>query len=333
MKLLVIGGSRFVGRHMVAAARARGDRVTLFNRGLSAPAPQGVEFRQGDRRGDLSPLAHGEWDAVIDTCGYLPGEVARMAQMLKGRVGRYLFVSSVSVYASAAAPNHEDCALGAIDDPDTTTVDARTYGPLKALCEAELQRVLPAAVLLLRPGLVVGPHDPTQRFTYWPARLARAAQNETVLAPGTPDAPVQFIDARDLAAFALHALQTGARGAFNVVSEAGRWTFGDVLRACAAAAGVVVRFAWHDIAALQAQGIEPWSDMPLAVPTTPDYHAFMRTDARRAAAAGLTTLPLEQTVAATLAWYRSLPAEQQVFDKAGLSREREAAALAALRRA
>lgn len=330
MKLLVIGGSRFVGRHLVAAARARGDSVTLFNRGLSAPAPPDVELRQGDRRGDLGALAHGEWDAVIDTCGYLPGEVARMAQLLKGRVGRYLFVSSVSVYASTATPNHEDSALGTIDDPDTTTVDARTYGPLKALCEAELQRALPGAALLLRPGLIVGPYDPTQRFSYWPARLARAAEGETVLAPGTPDAPLQFIDARDLAAFALHALETGVRGAFNVVSEPGRWTIGDVLHACAAAAGVRVRFAWRDIAALQALGIEPWSDMPLALPATPDYHAFMRTDARRAAAAGLQTRPLERTVADTLAWYRGLPPEQRVFDKAGLSSQREAAALAAL---
>jgi len=330
MKLLVIGGSRFVGRHMVAAAHARGDSVTLFNRGQSAPAPQAVEFRQGDRRGDLSPLAHGEWDAAIDTCGYLPGEVARMAQMLKGRVGCYLFISSLSVYASNATPNDEDSALGAIDDPDTTTVDARTYGPLKALCEAEVQRAFGGAALLLRPGLVVGPHDPTQRFTYWPARLARAAEGETVLAPGTPDAPLQFIDARDLAAFALHGLEAGLLGVFNVVSESGRWTFGDVLRACAAAAGVVVRFAWRDIADLQAQGIEPWSDMPLAVPATPDYQAFMRTDARRAAAAGLKTRPLAHTVADTLAWYRSLAPEQQVFDKAGLSSEREAAALAAL---
>lgn len=331
MKLLVVGGTRFVGRHLVEAALARGAAVTLFNRGQSAPAPLGVEHRQGDRSGDLAVLAKGEWDAVIDTSGYLPGEVARLAKVLAGRVGCYAFVSSVTVYASAATPNREDSALGVIDDADTTTIDGRTYGPLKALCEAEVQRCFGGAALILRPGLVVGPHDPTQRFTYWPARLGRAAEGDAVLAPGTPDAPVQFIDARDLAAFALRCLEAGMRGVFNVVSEAGRFTMGDVLAACAAAAGASVRFKWCDVAALQARGLEPWSDLPLAVPTTEDYRAFMRIDSSKAVAAGLTARPLAHTVPDTLAWYRSLAPERQVFDTAGLSSEREITALATLR--
>ncbi len=326
MKLLIIGGTRFVGRHLVDVALARGDAVTLFNRGVSGAAPAGVESRRGDRSGDLSELATGAWDAVLDTCGYLPGDVARMAQTLAGRVGCYAFMSSISVYASSATPNREDSPLGVIDDIDTTTVDGRTYGPLKALCEAEVQRRFGSAALILRPGLIVGPHDPTQRFTYWPARLGRARDGDTVLAPGAPDTPVQLIDARDLAAFALRCLDAGTRGVFNVVSPAGRLTMGDVLAACAAAAGVSARFAWCDIAALQAQGLEPWSDLPLVVPTA--EQAIMSTDATQALAAGLTSRPLAQTVADTLAWYRALPAEQQVFDKAGLSSEREAAALA-----
>ena len=331
MKLLVIGGTRFVGRHLVEAALARGAAVTLFNRGQSAPAPPGAEHRQGDRSGDLAALANGEWDAVIDTCGYLPGEVARMAQALAGRVGCYAFVSSLSVYASAATPNREGSALGVIDDTDTNIIDGRTYGPLKALCEAEVQRRFGAAALILRPGLIVGPHDPTQRFTFWPARLGRASDGDTVLAPGTPDTPVQIIDARDLAAFVLRCLEAGTRGVFNVVSEPGRLTMGEVLASCAAAAGVSVRFQWCDVAALQAQGLEPWNDLPLVVPTTEDYRAFMCNDVSQALAAGLALRPLAQTVADTLAWYRGLPAEQQVFDKAGLSIEREVAALAALR--
>jgi 2'-hydroxyisoflavone reductase len=330
MKLLVIGGTRFVGRHIVEAALARGDRVTLFNRGRSGPAPGGAEFRQGDRNGDLAALAEGRWDAVIDTCGYLPAEIDRMAQALRGRVGCYLFISSVSVYANTSTPSSEDSPLGEIDDTDTTTVDARTYGPLKALCEAQVERGFPGAALLLRPGLIVGPHDPTQRFTFWPARLARAADGDTVLAPGTPNAPVQWIDARDLAAFALRCIDRGARGAFNVVSQAGRFTFGELLAACAGAAGVKVRFQWCDVAALQAQGVQAWSDLPLAVPDDDEHHAFHLTDASRAIAAGLTIRPLAQTVADTLAWYRGLPPEQQVFDKAGLTPQREAAALALL---
>lgn len=330
MKLLVIGGTRFVGRHIVDAALARGASVTIFNRGQSAPAPAGVAQLRGDRNGDLAALARGSWDAVIDTCGYLPAEVTRMAQSLRGRVGCYLFISSVSVYASAATPNSEGSALGVIADTDTSVVDGRTYGPLKALCEAALHASVGDAALVYRPGLVVGPHDSTQRFTYWPARLARATAGDTVLAPGTPDAPVQFIDARDLAAFALHGLESGARGVFNVVTEPGRMTMADVLGACASAAGASVRFAWRDVAALEALGLKPWSDLPLALPPTPDYRAFMQVDARRVLAAGLTTRPLARTVADTLAWYRSLPPEQQAFDKAGLSSEREAAALAAL---
>ena len=152
MKLLIVGGTRFVGRHLVNAALARGDSVTLFNRGVSGAAPAGVAQRRGDRSSDLNELASGEWDAVIDTCGYLPGDVARMAQRLAGRVGCYAFISSISVYASAATPNREDSTLAVIDDVDTTTVDGRTYGPLKALCEAQVQRSFGSAALILGAG-------------------------------------------------------------------------------------------------------------------------------------------------------------------------------------
>jgi 2'-hydroxyisoflavone reductase len=212
MNLLIIGGTRFLGRHLVDAALARGDQVTLFNRGqTSTDLPAGVRWIQGDRKGDLAMLAAGHWDAVIDTCGYLPADVGRMAQALAGRVGCYAFISSVSAYASSAQPNAEDAPLGRIDDTDTTVVDGRTYGPLKALCEAAVQEAMGTAQsLLVRPGLIVGPHDPTGRFTWWPARLARAAVDGLpVLAPGKSARPLQFIDARDLAAWTLHLLHAG----------------------------------------------------------------------------------------------------------------------------
>lgn len=329
MHWLIIGGTRFLGRHLVDAAQARGDRVTLFNRGQSLQAPPpGVEWRQGDRRADLGPLATGEWDAVVDTCGYLPGEVARMADLLHGRVGRYVFISSISAYAGSALPNDEDAPLATTDTPDTEVVDGSTYGPLKALCEAAATARFGDRALLIRPGLIVGPHDPTQRFTYWPARWGRAKPGEEVLAPGTPQAPIQYIDVRDLAAFVLRAACEGRQGAFNAVCPPGRWHWGDLLQACAESSGRSLGVQWADEAWLQAQGVAPWSDLPLWVPAEGDHAAFMQQPSARAEAAGLQTRPLIDTVAATLAWWQALPGDQQAFTRAGLSAEREASLLA-----
>jgi 2'-hydroxyisoflavone reductase len=337
MDLLIIGGSRFLGRHLVDAALARGDRVTLFNRGLSGPAPEGVVTLHGDRQGDLLALtASGQrWDAVVDTCGYLPGDVHRMADALAGRVGRYLFVSSISAYASAALPTAEDAPLGQIDDADTTVIDGRTYGPLKALCEAAVrQRLGDAASILVRPGLIVGPHDPTERFTYWPARLARAADDGLpVLVPGAPQRPLQVIHARDLADWMLRLIDLGASGAFNATSPPGAATWGELLAVCAQAAGVQPVLRWVDDAHLLRQGVAPWKDLPLWLPAEgPDaaeHAAFMTVPTARAQAAGLVCRPLIDSVADTLAWWRSLPPDGRAFSQAGLAPEREAALLAA----
>jgi 2'-hydroxyisoflavone reductase len=331
MQLLVIGGTQFVGRHIVEAALSRGDRVTLFNRGQTAAAlPPGVQHLRGDRRGDLSALAGGRWDAVVDTCGFLPAEVARMADALQGRVGRYVFISSVSAYAGFERPNHEGSVLGRIDDPHTETVDGRTYGPLKALCEYEVQQRFGASALIVRPGLVVGPHDPTQRFTYWPARIARAADGQAVLVPGEPTQPVQFIDARDLAAFVLLGISAALQGPFNAIAPAGGLKFGEVLDVCAQVAGCRPRWVWVPADRIEAIELKPWSDLPLWVPPGGDMQAFVLTDTSGAAAAGLRIRPLAQTVADTLAWHRGLAPDQQVFTKAGLTPEREAAALASV---
>jgi 2'-hydroxyisoflavone reductase len=328
MKLLLIGGSLFVGRHLVEAALARGDEVTVFNRGqTSASWPQGVQLRRGDRKADLSALATGTWDAVVDTCGYLPRDVARMAERLHGRVGRYVFISSISVYADFSRPNDEKSALGRIDDIDAQVVDGRTYGPLKALCEAAVTaRFGEAHSLLIRPGLIVGPHDPSQRFTYWPARVARAADGQPLLAPGMAADLVQFIDVRDVVDFVLRAFDAGRSGPFNVTSAPGAQTMGAVLEACAAAAGTQPRWQWLSAEQIERCGLQPWSDLPIWLPATGEHAAFALADTRAAQAAGLTIRPLALTVADTLAWFRSLPAEQQVFSKAGLSPEREAQA-------
>jgi 2'-hydroxyisoflavone reductase len=330
VKLLVIGGTRFLGRHLVEAALESGHQVTLFNRGQSAAvAPAGVEQRVGDRRADLSPLATGRWDAVIDTCGYLPGEVAAMSDCLHGRVGSYTFISSISVFADFSQPNGEDAALGRIDDPETT-VDGRTYGPLKALCEEALQSRLGDRALVVRPGLIVGPHDPTGRFTWWPARLARAAPGERLLAPGAPDDPVQFIDARDLAAFILQLIEDGRSGLFNATSPRGMWTMGEVLRTCAEAAGTQPAWDWAPSGWLLEQGVGPWMELPLWLPAEGEHAAFMRVQTPRAEEAGLLLRPLADTVADTLAWWQALPTEARAFPQTGLAPEREAALLAKL---
>ena len=331
MRLLIIGGTRFLGRHLVDAALARGDSVTLFNRGQSSPQPPvGVAWLQGDRAGDLAVLDSGPgWDAAIDTCGYLPADTGRLARALAGRVGRLAFISSVSAYASMARPNDEDAPLGVIDDPDTTTIDGRTYGPLKALCEAAVQQALgPQRCLLVRPGLIVGPHDPTGRFSWWPARLARAAADgQPVLAPGTPDRPLQVIDARDLAAWLLHLLDQCAAGAFNAVSPPGAITWGGLVQACASAAGVQSDVRWVPDDHLLAHGVGPWMELPLWIPASgpdaADSTAFMAVPSARAQAAGLRCRPISATVADTLAWWQALPAAQQVFASTGLAPERE----------
>jgi 2'-hydroxyisoflavone reductase len=331
LKLLLIGGSQFVGRHLVEAAATRGDQVTVFNRGVSATQwPIGVEVRRGDRKADLSALAEGHWDAAIDACGYLPLDVARMAECLRGRVGRYAFISSVSVYADFTRPNDERSALARIDDTDTDVVDGRTYGPLKALCEQAVTARFGDHALLIRPGLIVGPHDPTQRFTYWPIRVARAVDGEAVLVPGTADDGVQFIDVRDVAAFVLRACDAGLAGPFNVASAPRAMRMGAVLDACASAAGTRPRWQWATAGAIERCGLKPWIDLPLWLPPAGGHAAFALTDTRAAQAAGLRLRPLAQTVADTLAWHRSLPADQRAFTRAGLGPERESAALDAL---
>jgi 2'-hydroxyisoflavone reductase len=327
MRLLIIGGTQFVGRHLTDMALAAGHQVTHFNRGQTNPQPiAGVDTRRGDRQGDLSALASGDWDAVIDTCGYRPADVQRMADLLHGRVKTYVFVSSISVYASFETPNSESSALGQLEGTDTA--DGRTYGPLKALCEAAVRaRFGDAHSLILRPGLLVGPFDPTQRFTYWPVRVARAAAHEPVLAPGSPADAVQFMDARDLCAFILQCLESGRLGVFNVASPPGHWTLGELLDTCATVSACSPRWVWITPQTIERLELAPWSDLPVWVPATGEHAAFMRNDVSHALQAGLTLRPLIETVRDTLQWFRSLPPEAQTITRAGLNPEREAAIL------
>ncbi|MCA3217030.1 MAG: NAD-dependent epimerase/dehydratase family protein [Burkholderiales bacterium] len=331
MKALVLGGTRFLGRHLVDALRVAGHEVTLLNRGRGDPAAYpDLEQLRGDRDprlGDgLAQLRGRDWDVVFDLCGYVPRVVRAACDALAGRVGRYVFVSSISVYDGfAAAGLDEITPLAALTDPATEEVMAH-YGALKAACEREAAAVFGAAALIARPGLIVGPFDPTGRFTYWPLRIARGGD---VIAPAPSTYPVQFIDARDLAQWMLQAALRGGQGAFNVTGPAGAaTTLGDLLHACAEVSGVATRVHWLDADFLLAQGVAPWTDLPLWV--GPRGAAMNEVSVARALATGLVTRPMRETIADTLAWARSTPV-CVAGASVGLSTEREAQLLAAWR--
>jgi 2'-hydroxyisoflavone reductase len=344
MNLLILGGTRFVGRHLVTAARERGHTVTLFNRGRSNPDLfRDVERLRGDRDpragagGGLEALRGRRWDAAIDTSGFVPRVVAASARLLADACGRYVFVSSISVYGDPSRwPIAEDHPVGQLEDPAMEEVTGATYGPLKALCECEAERAFPGRALVVRPGLIVGPHDPTGRFTYWPRRVARGGE---VLAPGRPEAPLQVIDARDLADWTVRSVEQGTAGTFNAAGPAWpAWpagpaaplTIGEVLETSRAVSGSDARFTWVDEAFLLERGVRYWQDLPALVPESdPSVAGMVRIDSARAIAAGLTFRPLADTIRDTLAWDAAQPQRPQDAPlQAGLAPEREAQLLA-----
>lgn len=322
MRIFILGGTVFLGRALVDAALSRGHQVTLFNRGRSSPGlfPQ-VEHLHGDRTADLPALQGRHWEAAIDTSGYVPRHVGRAARWLAGAVDHYTFISSISVYAGFRREGiHEAAPLGELADQTVEDVTGETYGPLKALCEAEAQAAFPSRALVLRPGLIVGPHDPTDRFTYWPQRVAQGGE---VLVPGRPGRPVQFIDVRDLAEWTIRLVEARQTGVFNATGPEPRVSMDALLQACRAASSSDARFTWVAEAFLLEQGVTPWTGMPLWVPESdPENAGFFAADVRKALAAGLTFRPLAETVAATLKWLPSRPADHPW--RAGISREREA---------
>lgn len=316
MRLLVLGGTRFVGRALVEEALARGDDVTLFHRGRTNAAlfPQ-AEHLLGDRDGGLEPLRGRAWDACLDVCGYVPRVVRQSVELLRGAVGRYVFVSTISVYASFAEPVVEGSPLAELADPAVEEITGETYGGLKVLCEREVERGFGEAALLVRPGFVVGPHDPTGRFTHWAHRAARGGE---MLVPASLADALQLVDACDLAAFTLRALADRRTGPFNVTGPVPPVTMLDVLSAAGAGAEPVL----VDDAFLVEQGVDD-RDAPLWYPE-PSAAALMRADVRRALAAGLAFRPLAETVRATV--------EQAApVDGVGMTAEREAELIAAWR--
>jgi 2'-hydroxyisoflavone reductase len=324
MRILILGGTIFLGHAATDAALARGHAVTHLHRGISSPPDPRVATVIGDRARDPFPpgLAAQRWDAIVDTSGYLPQVVARSARALAAS-GRYLFVSSISAYGGAGF--HEDAPLSEAPDPPPDAWTPETYGGLKAACEAVVRDAFGERAFIVRPGLIVGPHDPTDRFTWWPARIARGGR---VAAPGRPERGVQFIDVRDLAAWMIAALERGIGGAFNAAGPAQPVAMRALLEECVAAAGSGAEIAWLDEPFLAAQSVRPWIEMPLWVPES-DPHAsgFMNVPIARARAAGLEFRPLAATVCDTLRWSMTRPANHAW--KAGLTAQRESELLAA----
>ncbi|HYC90516.1 MAG TPA: NAD-dependent epimerase/dehydratase family protein [Thermoanaerobaculia bacterium] len=326
MRLLILGGPRFLGDHLLTAARARGHEVTLFHRGRHSTATADAETILGDRNADLAKLRGRTWDAAIDTCGYHPRAVRASAEALSAAVERYIFISSVSVYSDAldeSAPLETLSAeeLRQADAIDVTgTVSAATYGklygPLKALCERVAEEVLPGRVLSIRPGVIAGPRDYTDRLTYWAVRVARGGE---VLAPEPPDRSVQLIDARDLSEWIVAMAEARATGIYNAAGPP--VTMADLLESCRAASGSDASWTWVSEPFLLTERVTPWTELPLWLPAEASQRrpALTILSARKAVERGLRFRPLHDTIAATLQWF----SEERRELRAGLTAERE----------
>ena len=308
MRLLILGGTKFLGRAIAESALARGHDLTLFTRGRTNPElfPE-AEHLHGDRAEDLSALEGRRWEAVVDTSGYVPHVVRASAELLSPATEHYTFVSSISVYPEFAEVVHEETPLVELADgqpADKLMPDFANYGALKALCEREVVEAYAGRALTVRAGLIVGPHDGTGRFTYWPHRIARGGE---VLAPGPPERPVQFVDVRDLAEWIVDASEQRLTGAFNATSEP--YAFADVV------AGADV--TWVDDGFLLEREVGEWMELPLWIAHTPGQERFHEVATTKAHACGLRHRPLAETSAATLA-------EAETVDGVGLTPDREA---------
>lgn len=331
MRILILGGTGFTGPYQVRYAMSRGHKVTTFNRGKTpGELPNEVEQLIGDRNGKLDALKDRQWDVVIDNPTTLPAWVRDAAQILKGNVDRYVFTSTISVYEDSKKGPDENAPLQKYDgsDPYKETLEAmkasgfKTYGPLKALSEKEAEKWFPGRTLIIRPGLIVGPRDESDRFTYWPVRIDRGGK---VLAPGAPNDSVQFIDGRDLAEWTIRMAENRETGIYNATGPAKPIGMGGMLDGIKAALKSSANFTWVSEQFLTDQKVQAWSDMPVWAGAE---DGVTRTDINRALGKGLTFRPLADTARDTLAWFKSLPQDRQSHLKAGVTPEREAEVLA-----
>lgn len=338
LRILILGGTGFIGPYEVAYAVARGHKVTVFNRGQrQADLPDGVEQLHGDRdKGELDALKGREWDVCIDNPARVPHWIRDAGKALHGKVGQYIAVSTISVYAANDTPGaDEDAALVSYtgknvmkETSDALRANMALYGPLKAACEREALKQFPGITTIVRPGLIVGPNDPTDRFTYWPVRLARGGD---VLAPGDGSDPVQVIDARDLSEWIVRLAETRTFGTFNAAGPGYTMSIGEMLHAIRATNSAGATLHWVPTDFLRSSKVSAWSDLPVWIPAQGDSAGFGQRSNARAIAAGLTFRPFASTASDTLDWFRSLPADRQAKLGAGLSAEREAEVLAAWR--
>ncbi len=322
MRVLILGGTKFLGRWLVSELLQRGHEITLFNRGLTNPQlfPQVIQIH-GDRTTELTALANGHWDAVVDTSGYAPSVVRRSANMLSQAVERYVFISTLSVYADFSLTGvDEESALAILAAGQTSEeVNGETYGPLKARCEQAVQQALPGRVLVVRPGLIVGPYDPSDRFTYWPHRVAQGGE---VLAPGQRDRLIQFIDVRDLVAWIAQMLENGQIGVYNATGPSTPLTMQTLLDTCKSVSGSDATFTWVSEDFLRRENVGEWLELPLwLAETDPANRGFFGVDISKATAMGLRFRPLADTVRATLEWDKTTEADREW--RAGLTPERE----------
>ena len=339
LNILILGGTGFTGPFQVRYALARGHRVTIFNRGsrsLDWPGP--VEELVGDRNdGNLDALKGRKWDVCIDNPTTLPFWVRDAGEVLKDNVDHYVFTSTLSVYSSNAVIGADESAATlqytGEDAMAETMASLRAnmgglYGPLKAESEREVARWFPDQNTVIRPTLIVGPGDKTDRFTYWPLRMARGGQ---VLAPGDGEDPVQIIDARDVAEFTIRMAESQVGGTFNACGPDYPFTFEAMLHGIRAVTGVAAELNWAPTDFLEEHGLNPWSDMPVWVPRQGEFAGFSTWSNAKAIAAGMTFRPFAETVTATLKWFEEQPAERQAEIRSGITAAREAEVLAALR--
>lgn len=333
LRILILGGTGFIGPHLVNTALERGHELTLFNRGRSEPRIfvelfDGLENLIGDRDGDIEALRGRTWDAVIDDSGYRPGWVRDTAQLLKGSVDQYLFTSSRAAYADFDRPGIDESAP--VGMPGVPEDEWEGYGPMKALAEREVRRAFPEGATITRPSIITGPGDPTDRMTYWYARIDRGGE---VLAPGAPTDPMRYMDVRDLAEFYIHVLERRTTGTFNLVGPASPLSSSGFLYGIRAITTAPISFTWVDWDFLLERGMEPMSGaLPGWRPPRGRYRYQGLVDNAKAIEAGLTFRPLAETAMDTLAWWKGLPAERRSEMQAGMSPERERALLEAWER-
>jgi 2'-hydroxyisoflavone reductase len=339
LKILVLGGTGLIGPPMVEYALARGHEVTLFNRGkTNAQLFPDVERITGDRNDDLSGLekavADGRrWDAVIDNTASIPRWVTESAGLLADSADVYLYTSSISAYADSSVPGaDETAAVGQISAEDEAKVltnkdiTGENYGPLKARCEEEARKAFPEATIVVRPGLIVGPGDYSDRFTYWPVRIYRGGE---VMAPGNPDDPVQFIDCRDLGEWYIRLVENRAVGTYNGTGPRSPMSIAGMLYGIRATVDNEISFTWVDADFLDKHGVEAWMHMTVWVPPVGEYAGFAASGIQRALDAGLTFRPLADTATATMDYWNSLPEDRRAEPRAGLPADKEAEVLAA----